>query len=629
MAQAIFHPANLADVIIEDQFWAPRQRLNREVTIPVQYEHMKRTGRIDAFDLNWTPGEGQRRHWYYDSDVYKWVEALCYALALHMDDKLGPLLDEVVDLIAGAQLPDGYLNTHYTINEPDKRCTNLYDGHELYQAGHLIEAAVAYYESTGSKKLLDVACRFADYLDTIFGSEPGKKRGYCGHPEIELALMKLYRATGESKYLRLCQYFINERGRQPYYYDAEAVARGVDPVALRAQSDSYEFMQARIPIREQTQIAGHAVMAMYLYSAVTDLANETGDDELAEVSRRIWHNLVTKRMYVHGGIGSTKRNEGFTADYDLPNETAYAETCAQIGLVFWAHRMVQIDCDRQYSDIMERALYNGILSAYSQDGKRFFYENRLASAGDHHREEWHWCSCCPPNYARLIASLGKYIYSTSEKDIAVHLYVQGSGATEVNGIGVIIAQETDYPWDGKARILVKPEKQATFAIRLRIPGWARSATVRVNGEQIDMEKCMLNGYARIEREWSDGDIIELDLPMPVERVKAHPDIRQDFGRVALQRGPIVYCLEEADNPFPLNEVILPDNAGLTAVFDENLLGGVSVIQAEGLIVDDADWQNQLYRADPHTLRPCKLTAIPYFAWDNRAPGQMLVWIATA
>ncbi|MDO8586914.1 MAG: glycoside hydrolase family 127 protein [Armatimonadota bacterium] len=621
-----FEFAALENVVIDDAFWAPRMRVNREITIPLQYDRMKATGRIDGFDLNWTPGEGQRRHQYHDSDVAKWVEAVSCSLMTHPDPKLDALLNEVVDLIAGAQLPDGYLNTYYSVMEPENRWTNLYDGHELYQAGHLIEAAVAHFRATGKTSLLDVARRYADYIDRVFGPEPGKKRGYCGHPEIELALVKLYRATGSDRYLKLSKYFVDERGRQPYYYDAEAIARGQDPSGQRAKSNSYEYMQARIPIREQREIAGHAVMAMYLYSAVSDLVREFGDEGLSSACHHVWNNLTSKRLYVHGGVGSTRSNEGFTTDYDLPNETAYAETCAAIGLVFWAHRMLQNDCDSRYSDVMERALYNGFLSSYSLDGTRFFYENRLASLGNHHRQEWFWCACCPPNYARLMASLGQYVYSCRGTEAAIHLYVQGSVRLDMSGRGVTLRQKTKYPWEGTVRVSVETEKPLVFGLRLRIPGWAREAMLSVSGKQVDIEERLRKGYVRIEREWSAGDTVEIDLPMPVERVRAHPDVRADFGRVGLQRGPLVYCLEEIDNPAPPHRIILPENSKISAQFESGLLDGVVVIEGDALAADDAGWNEGLYIAQERALKPCKIKAIPYYAWDNRQPGQMIVWL---
>ena len=413
-----FEPVPFSKVTIEDVFWAPRLHVNREKTIPHIYRMCKETGRIDAYKLDWKVGQEQAPHQFWDSDVAKWIEAASYSLATHPDPTLEALLDEVITLIASAQQPDGYLNPHYTVVEPDKRWTNLRHGHELYCAGHMIEAGVAHFQATGKATLLDVVRRYADYIETVFGTEPGKKRGYCGHEEIELALVRLYRVTGNSRYLRLGQYFIDERGQSPCYFDTEPT-----PDLHRL---GLEYHQAHKPVREQTEVVGHAVRAMYLYSAMADLAYETGDETLLQTCKRLWHHLYTKRMFITGGIGSSMYNEGFSSDYDLPNDTAYAETCAAVGLVLWCQRMLQLECDAQYADIMERALYNGVLSSISQEGTTFFYVNPLANQGDLSRQEWFSCACCPTNITRLLASLGQYIYSQNEHEIAVHLYVQGA-----------------------------------------------------------------------------------------------------------------------------------------------------------------------------------------------------------
>lgn len=415
-----YTPIPFINVSIEDIFWEPRQRANREHTIPIEYQQCRDTGRIDAFRLSWKPGMKPVPHIFWDSDIAKWIEAASYSLANHPDPQLDALLDEVISLITFAQQPDGYLNTHFTVVEPEKRWTNLRDQHELYCAGHMIEAGVAHYQGTGKHTLLDVVCRYADHIASIFGTQPGQKRGYPGHEEIELALVKLYHVTGEKRYLDLSQYFIDERGKQPYYYDLEAVARGDDPKAYWAKT--YAYMQAHIPVRRQNEVVGHAVRAMYLYSAMADLANETGDNSLLEACRTLWQDVCLRKMYITGGIGPSRLNEGFTNPYDLPNETAYAETCAAVGLVFWNQRMLQFDCDSRYADIMERALYNGVISGVSLSGELFFYENPLASLGNYHREPWFDCACCPPNIARRLASLGHYIYSQKDDEAVAPLY---------------------------------------------------------------------------------------------------------------------------------------------------------------------------------------------------------------
>ncbi len=619
-----YTPLALTAVSVEDEFWAPRLRTNRERTIPLEYQQCRDTGRIDAFRLQWQPGQEPVPHVFWDSDVAKWIEAASYSLATHPDPELDALLDEVIALVASAQQADGYLNTHFTVVEPDKRWTNLRDRHELYCAGHLIEAAVAHYQATGKRTLLETLCRYADHIDGVFGPGPGQKRGYPGHEEIELALVKLYRVTGARRYLELARYFVDERGRQPHYYDLEAEARGEDPRSFWAKT--YAYMQAHVPVREQREVVGHAVRAMYLYAAMADLAGETGDRSLFDACERLWLHLCTQNMYVTGGIGASGRNEGFTANYDLPNETAYAETCAAVGLVFWNHRLLQLEANGRYADVMERALYNGVLSGVSLDGERFFYENPLASLGDHHRQPWFDCACCPPNLARLLASLGQYVYAQGEAEIVVHLYVQGTGRFEIGGQRVLLRQETRYPWDGLVTIDLQMERPATFGLRLRVPGWCRAAGLSVNGELLEVAPRLERGYLRLERSWRPADRVQLELPMTVEQVYAHPDVRQDVGCVALQRGPLVYCLEEVDHAIPLQRIFLPRAAQLSSHFDASLLGGVTVITGQALAADVAGWSETLYRPQRPDLKPCPLKAVPYYAWDNRQAGQMRVWL---
>ncbi|MBB6284165.1 glycoside hydrolase family 127 protein [Geobacillus subterraneus] len=624
-------PVPFTRVKIEDQFWANRIQINKEHTIPFQYQKCKETGRIDAFKLDWKSGIEPVPHIFWDSDVAKWIEAASYSLATCYDPKLDALLDEVIGLIASAQQPDGYLNIYFTVVEPEKRWTDLRDAHELYCAGHLIEAGVAHYEATRKRNLLDVVCRYADYINEVFGPEEHKKKGYCGHPEIELALVKLYRATGEERYLSLSKFFIDERGKEPNYFEEEKKKNGPGYFEeLFSTFDNLkEYNQSHKPVREQERVVGHSVRAMYLYSAMADLAKETGDDSLTRACERLWENLHKKNMYITGGIGSTAKHEGFTFDYDLPNETAYAETCAAIGLVFWNHRMLQLDCDGKYADALERALYNGVISGMSLDGKKFFYDNPLASLGDFHRKEWFDVSCCPPNLSRLLASLGQYIYSQNDEEAIVHLYIQGSARLHIGQKDIILKQKTNYPWDGNIFVELELEQPAMFALKLRIPGWAREASVKINGETFDIAHHIEKRYVRIERQWKNKDQVELVLPMPIERVYAHPNVRQNRNCVALQRGPLVYCLEGADNPEPLYAISLPRTSILQAQFDERLLGGMVKITGQALRCDDSDWDGELYRTTPPTAKPFEFTAIPYYAWDNRQPGQMIVWIPEA
>ena len=610
-------PPPLKAVMIDDTFWSERRRVNRDVTLAAQYKQCETTGRIAALSLAPVP----EQHYFWDSDVAKWLEAAAYSLETDPDLDREKLVDSTISLLQAAQQPDGYLNTYFTTVVPEQRWVNLRDYHELYCAGHLMEAGVAHYAATGKTTLLDVVRRYADYIGTVFGTEPGQKRGYCGHEEIELALVKLADATGDPKYRELAQYFVDERGRSPHYFDAEALARGDDPADFHQKS--YEYNQSHEPVREQTRVTGHAVRGIYLYAAMADLAATETAGTLKRACENIWDHLTTRQMYVTGGVGGFASNEGYGADFDLPNLTAYAETCAAVGLVFWASRLANLDCDSRYADVMETALYNGVLSGVSLDGTRFFYENPLASTGAHHRQDWFGCACCPPNIARLLASLGAYVYGQSETDLAVHLYVQGRAELSVAGQAVTLTQTTEYPWDGRISLQVAPERAAPFRLRLRLPAWCESPAVSLNGAAVTL--IVERGYAVLEREWQPGDTITLDLPMPPQRVYADPRVRANLGRVALRRGPIVYCLEAADNGPDLDLLTLPRDADLTAEPAPDLLGGVVVLRGTARRLS-SDTESGLYRTEPPRSEPAPITAIPYCAWDNRAPGEMLVWI---
>jgi DUF1680 family protein len=632
------NPVVLNHVAIEGGFWGARVETNRTATLPIEYDQLKKTGRLDVWKLDWKEGQQPRPHIFWDSDIAKWIEAAAYSLSSHPDPGLEQLIDQAIDLMEKAQQPDGYMNTYFTIVEPDMRWANLRDWHELYCAGHLMEGAVAYFQATGKRQFLDIMCRYADHIDRMFGPGEGQKPGYPGHPEIELGLVKLYRATGEERYLKLSEFFVDERGRQPHYYDLEARQRGEDPKKFWART--YQYNQSHLPIREQTEVVGHAVRACYLYAGVADVAAETGDETLLAACRRLWENLTQKRMYITAGIGPVHSNEGFTFDYDLPNDTAYAETCASIALVFWAHRMAHLEPDSRYGDVMEMALYNGILSGVSLDGEEFFYANPLAAYPEvnpyahvslgqskhYRRSEWFDCACCPPNLARLLASLGQYVYSAGANEIYVHLYVQSKAELSLGGQAVRIEQQTDYPWDEGVRFTVQPERPARFALALRVPGWCRGAGLKVNGQALDVAAVTHRGYAGIERTWQAGDRVELTLPMPVERMEAHPQVRQDAGRVALQRGPLVYCLEEVDNGPNLADVVIPAGAEFSVAFDPQLLGGVAVIGGEALRRDPQGWQGDLYRPAGSKTTRFTFKAVPYYAWANRQPGEMQVWL---
>jgi DUF1680 family protein len=628
-----FTPVKFTDVTIEGDFWRERLETVLTKTIPSQHVRLQEYGILDSFKIPNPPpplrfplnSHGFTTQIFWDSDVGKWVEAASYALSHRRDATIEAQIDQIVEDLAKAQLPDGYLNCWYIGREPDKRWTNLRDNHELYCAGHMLEGAIAYYQATGRRRLLDVMLRYVDHIASVFGPEPNQKHGYCGHQEIELALIRLYQITKDRKHLDLAAYFINERGRQPNYFEIEAVARGDDPKKYWART--FEYNQSHLPVRQQDKVVGHAVRAMYMYTAMADLAAELGDDSLKRACERLWKDVTSKRMYVTAGLGPAAANEGFTTDYDLPNDTAYAETCASVALIFWAQRMLNLDCDGAYADVLELALYNGALAGLSRDGTHYFYENKLESDGSHKRWEWHPCPCCTMNVSRLVASVGGYFYSTGADVIAVHLYGGNSARLVVGGRAIKIKDTSTYPWSGKIRIAVDPEVRTEFALKLRIPGWARGETLKVNGAAFDTASARKSGYVEIRRKWSPGDVVELDLPMPAERIYSHPDVRMDVGRVCLKRGPLVYCIEQADNPqLAIGRIKLPRKAEIKAAERLDLFGGAVSLVAEGRTASTKDWNGNLYRTAPPREEPAKLAAIPYYLWNNREPGRMLVWM---
>lgn len=619
------------NVTINDSFWSPRQATNSEKTIPHELEQCRTTGRINNFAKAAGEMSGNFEGIFFnDSDVHKLIEAASYTLHTHTNPEWEAELDEVIDTIAKSQQPDGYLNSYFTLVEPEKRWQNLGMMHELYCAGHLFEAGAAHYQATGKEKLLHVACRFADLIDNTFG--PGKRDGLPGHQGIELALVKLARVTGEQRYLSLSEYFVTKRGHSPSVFEKELENPDL-PGGLGAYQHHYTrdgkyegtYSQAHIPLKDQKECVGHAVRGMYLYAGAADIANETGDSGITDALEALWQNME-KRFYITGGIGPSGHNEGFTQDYELPNFSAYAETCASIGLIFWAHRMFQLKGESRYVDVLETALYNGALSGISLDGTGFFYQNPLASRGGRERHPWFGCACCPPNIARLIGSLGEYIYAQSENDLWVNLYVGGSATAKVAGnVPIKITQETDYPWSGNVKITVDPERPSTFALNLRIPGWCDSFDVSINGQSYN-DKPSLNGYLVINREWRASDTVELKLDMSVERIYAHPNVRDNLGRSALRRGPLMYCFEDIDNTEGTFETLsLVNEATFEAVFENELLGGITALRGTGTVYDVADWNDNLYLSKPNS-KIMGITAIPYYAWCNRGAGQMAVWV---
>ncbi len=625
-----FRPLPVPSVELAGLF-GDRQDAICDSTAETLLDRCVEAGMIQAIDVNQpSPGVvipigpwGGSTQMFWDSDLGKSIETVAYSLYRRANPTLEARVDEIIDMYEKLQDKDGYLNAWFQRVQPGRRWTNLRDHHELYCAGHLIEGAVAYYQATGKRKLLDIMCRYADYLISVFGHGPGKLPGYCGHEEVELALVKLARVTGEKKYLDLSKFFIDERGTEPHFFTEEATRDGRS--AADFHQKTYEYGQAHLPVREQKKVVGHAVRAMYLYAGMADIATEYNDDTLTSALETLWDDLTTKQMYVTGGIGPAASNEGFTDYYDLPNESAYAETCASVGLVFWANRMLGRGPNRRYADIMEQALYNGAMAGLSLDGKTFFYENPLESSGKHHRWIWHHCPCCPPNIARLLASVGSYMYAVAEDEIAVHLYGESKARFEVSGAKVVLAQTTRYPWDGAIHFDVNLDRPSRFAISLRIPEWADGSTLSVNGESIALESVAVDGYARIERDWKSGDKVDLVIPLAARKLFANPRVRQDAGRTALMRGPLVYCVEETDNGAGLNGISLSADPSKAKVSEIAGLRGAVALELP-VTRDTSDWGADLYRTSPPAAKPATARFVPYPLWDNREPGEMLVWV---
>ncbi len=621
-----------------DGFWAERTRINREVTLGAVYHQTKTTFRFEAIKGKWTPDETRYRpHVFWDSDIAKWMEAASYTLTTHPTDTLQSQLDDIITRYEKLQAEDGYLNSYYQQVEPDKRWSNLRDLHELYCAGHLIEAAVAHYEATSDRRFLDVMCRYVDLIESLFGLDDHQLQGYPGHQELELALIRLYEVTDEDGYLKLAQYFIDARGTQPHYYDEEATKRGDKPENFWAKT--YAYNQSHLPVREQTTAEGHSVRALYMYCGMADLARLTGDEELKQACLTLWDDVVKHKLYVTGALGSTRLNEGFTSPYDLPDETAYAETCASIALVFWAQRMFLLDPDSRYIDVLERALYNGFLSGLSLDGSRFFYSNPLAghpaidpfnmwspvlntSGKTYEREEWYDCACCPGNIARLIASIGGYFYAQHDDTIYVNLYGANAVQFNIQDSPIRLIQATNYPYNGRIQLSVDVDAPTQFTLALRIPSWSSSSSVSVNGEAITGE--ITRGYATITREWQQGDVVEIDFDMSIQRVRANSKVRHMAGKVALQRGPLVYCLEEVDNGSELTAISLPNDGQFDIVLGEDILEGVPIIQGSAYRQDTSS--DMLYTTQNLELNQIKVQAIPFAFWANRGSGEMRVWI---
>ncbi len=579
---------DFSHVKINDNFWSPRLSKHVSATLPVCIDQIEnQTGRIRNFE-NAAKGEGEHSGIFFDdSDVYKALEGMAYSLINNPDPELEKKADEWIDKFAAAQQPDGYINTFYTLTGLDKRWTNM-DKHEMYCAGHMIEAGVAYYQATGKRKLLDVCIRMTDHMMSQFG--PGKRHWVPGHEEIELALVKLYQTTQEQKYLDFAYWLLEERGHGHGTMGDEGKW---DPV----------YYQDIVPVRRLTDISGHAVRCMYLYCGMADVAALKNDTGYIAAIDRLWDDVVHRNMYITGGIGSSRDNEGFTEDYDLPNLDAYCETCASVGMVLWNQRMNQLTGDSKYIDVLERSLYNGALAGISLGGDRFFYVNPLESKGDHHRQEWYGCACCPSQLSRFLPSIGNYIYASSDDALWVNLYIGNTGQIRIGETDILLTQETDYPWDGSVKLTISTSQPLEKEIRLRIPNWCKTYDLSINGKRINVSE--EKGYAVI-KDWKSQDVIALDMDMPVEIVAADPHVKENFGKRAIQRGPLVYCMEEIDNPEYFDQIQLSPSTTFQTAFASDILNGIKTIKTNG--------------------RAQSATFIPYYAWDNRKAGKMRVWI---
>lgn len=613
-------PVAFTEVSLTDDFWAPRLETNRIKSIPYAFRMNEETGRVDNFRkaAGLMPGKHKGRR-FNDSDIFKSMEAAAYSLAMTQDPELGKKMDELIEIIGQAQEADGYLYTARTIDPADpapgagdERWSNLRASHELYNVGHMYEAAIAYHLATGKRTFLDIALKNADFLLATFG--PGRRRGFPGHQEIEIGLAKLYRLTGKKEYLDLARFFLDERG---YYHQGIQYSQD-DPFAIY---NPEEYLQNHKPVLEQNEAVGHAVRAMYMFSGMADVAALGGYPEYIAAIDRLWDDVAGRKMYLTGSVGARSGSESFGEAYELPNATAYAETCASIGNAIWNHRLFLLHADAKYMDVFERILYNGLLAGVSLSGDRFFYQNPLESAGDYERSPWFEVACCPPNLTRFMPSLPGYMYGVGDDTIFVNLFIGSEARIGLGENQVVVKQETDYPWQGKVRLEIRPAKPGRFTVAVRIPGWSRgqavpgdlyrfldraeeNPSIKVNGagQPLKLEA----GYVFLTRRWHEGDVIELDLPMPVRKVSAHEKVEADRGRLALQRGPIVYCVEGWDNRGRALGIVVPDESVFESRFESGLLGGVMAITGKAGTV---------------------LTAIPYYSWANRGKSEMAVWLA--
>jgi hypothetical protein len=611
--QTALETHSFSQIKITDTFWKPKLEKVAKSALPASiYQTETKTGRIRNYEkVARKQGEAHEGIYYDDSDVYKALEAIAYSLQNIPDVELEKKADEWIAKIAAAQEPDGYINTFYSLMGLEKRWQDM-EKHEDYCAGHLMEAGVAYFQATGKRQLLDVAIRMADHIDTQFRQV--NKPWVSGHEEIELALVKLYKATGEDRYLKLADWFLDQRGRG---YGKGAIWDKPEWGPKYAQDD--------VPVKDQKEITGHAVRAMYLYTGAADVAVAKNDLGYMKAMKTVWEDVVYRNMYVTGGIGSSGSNEGFSVDYDLPNENAYSETCASVGMVFWNQRMNLLEGQSQYIDVLERSLYNAALDGLSLTGDRFFYGNPLASSGQHFRKEWFGTACCPSNISRLVASVGDYIYAKNENGIWVNLFIANQTEFDLSGEKVAVEMKTNFPWEGKVELEINPESAKRFPINLRIPGWIQenpvpgklysflkeektNFTLLVNGEKANFQQ--ENGYAVLDREWKKGDRITYELPLKIRELQSRPEVLANTDRIAIQRGPLVYCVEGADNEGKVLQLALSSSPNFTTKEYQILDESVQAIQFQAL--------------DGQT--PKTVTAIPYYTWANRGQNEMMVWI---
>ncbi len=611
-----------SQVEVTDHFWKPKIDLVATKSLQACiYQTEIATPRIQNF-INTAKHSGKFVGIYYDdSDVYKALEAMSYSLKNHPDTAIENTADRWINYIAAAQMSDGYLDTYFQLGDISKRWTEL-EKHEDYNAGHLMEAAVAYYDATGKRKLLDVAIRLANHIDTTM--RINNRQWFSGHEEIEIGLMKLYHVTGNDNYEKLANWYLNQRGKHIYAYRPE---EWVKP----------EYWQDVLPVKDQTQITGHAVRAMYLYSGTADVAAATNDSGYIHAMKTVWQDVIYRNMYLTGGIGPSGDNEGFTKDYDLPNEQAYCETCASVGMVLWNERMNELTGDAKYIDVLERSLYNGALDGLSLSGDRFFYDNPLASNGQHERSKWFGTACCPANISRLVAGIGNYIYGVNDKSLWVNLFIGSNTSIKINNTSVDVSMQTNYPWDGKVSITVSPAESKNFDVYIRIPGWTQNDIVDgnlyfvnngvkqspqffVNGKPADFKQ--QNGYAVISNKWKKGDVISFEYAMPVLAISSKKEVLYDNDRIALQRGPIVYCVEGADNNNEAWNFIVNPNAVIQTIDYKILNEPVIALQIKATIIQPS--------ADGSALQSTEktITAIPYYTWCNRGKNEMQVWLPT-